>query len=114
MKKLAVVACVLFVATATFAHHGWSEYDTNTPLTLLGEIAEFGYEHPHTFIRLVTAEKTWLAVLAPPSRMSMRGLGRGSLKAGDRVTLIGHPSRVNAGEMRANQIVVDGKTVDFR
>lgn len=114
MKKLAVATCFLFAAGVALAHHGWSEYDTNTPLTLSGEIAEFGYEHPHTFIRLVTPGKTWLAVLAPPSRMSMRGLGRGSLKAGDRVTLEGHPSRVNSDEMRAQRIVVDGKTVDFR
>jgi hypothetical protein len=114
MKNFLLALTLFIAATTASAHHGWSEYDTNTRLDLTGEIAEFGYEHPHTFVRLITQEKTWLGVLAPPSRMSLRGLGRDSLKAGDQVTLIGYPSRVNAEEMRAERIVVDGKAVELR
>ena len=104
----------LAVAGAAFAHHGWSEYDIDKPLALTGKISEFGYEHPHAFVRLVTPEKTWVGVLAPPSRMSTRGLARDSLKAGDEVRLEGYPSRVNPEEMRAERIIVNGKTVELR
>ena len=51
------------------AHHGWSEYDQTKTLKLTGTIEEAGYEHPHGHIKLKTAGKTWIAVLAPPSRM---------------------------------------------
>jgi hypothetical protein len=109
------LAASLCVATGTAsAHHGWSEYDTDKPITLEGPIEQFGYEHPHAFVRLVTPEKTWIGVLAPPSRMSVRGLERGSLKPGDHVKLDGYPSRVNPEEMRAERIIVDGKSVELR
>lgn len=101
-------------ATATFAHHGWSGYDAEKTLTLTGTIEASGYEHPHGFIRLQTADKTWLAVLAPPYRMENRGLPREWLKPGTRVTVIGYPHRTDANEMRAERIVVNGKTVELR
>ena len=31
---------LLMVATAAFAHHGWSEYDTDKPLELSGTITQ--------------------------------------------------------------------------
>ena len=80
MKRIrAVVAVMALVSGAALAlpaaaHHGWSEYDASKELRLTGTIAESGYEHPHGHIRLVTPGKTWHAVLAPPSRMSARGL----------------------------------------
>lgn len=56
----------LLVATAAFAHHGWSEYDSSKSMQLNGTIEESGYSHPHGLLRLKTADKTWIIVLAPP------------------------------------------------
>ena len=64
------------------AHHGWSGYDSSKELTLTGTITEAGYEHPHGSVRLETPGKTWVVVLAPPSRMENRGLKREMLKGG--------------------------------
>jgi len=114
MKNFLIALTLSIASAAAFAHHGWSEYDTGKPITLKGKVEEFGYEHPHSFVRLVTPEKTWLGVLAPPSRMATRGLERDSVKAGDEVTLDGYPSRVNPEEMRAERIIVGGKTVELR
>ena len=55
------------------AHHGWSSYDSSKVLTLAGTIRDAGYEHRHGFVTLETPGKTWLVVLAPPSRMENRG-----------------------------------------
>jgi hypothetical protein len=96
------------------AHHGWSAYDSTKPITLTGTIAESGYEHPHGHIRLKTADKTWTAVLAPPSRMDNRGLSKDMLRTGNTATVEGYPNKGIADEMRAERITIAGKTVELR
>ena len=58
--------------------------------------------------------KTWHAVLAPPSRMQARGLHREALKVGATATVVGYPNRTEAGEMRAERIIIDGKITELR
>jgi hypothetical protein len=107
-------ALTLLVATTAFAHHGWSEYDASQPLHLVGTIQESGYEHPHGFVKLKTADKTWVVVLAPPSRMENRGLTKGMLAPGNRATVVGYPNRGKPEEMRAERITVGEKTTELR
>ena len=111
--SLAALAAALIAAPLS-AHHGWSEYDSTQVLNLTGTIKEAGYEHPHGHILLVTPQKTWQAVLAPPSRMESRGLPPASLKAGITATVVGYPNRNKPEEMRAERITIDGKTVELR
>lgn len=115
-RKLAaaVLAVPFAVALPALAHHGWSEYDSQNLLKLTGTIEEMGYEHPHGHVRLKTRDKTWIAVLAPPSRMDARGLGKEMLKEGTTVTVEGYASKVKPDEMRAERIIVAGKTVELR
>lgn len=110
---------LLFALVAVFslpaaAHHGWSEYDASRELKLTGIIAESGYEHPHGHIKLVTPGKTWIAVLAPPSRMTARGLPPADLKVGGTVTVVGYANRSKPEEMRAERIIVGTRTVELR
>jgi hypothetical protein len=109
-----LVAAVAFAPALAVAHHGWSEYDQTRTLTLEGRIEAMGYEHPHGFVKLATKDKTWVAVLAPPSRMDNRGLKRESLTPGTTVTVVGYANREHPEEMRAERIVVNGKTVELR
>ena len=109
----AVLAASLGAGVAA-AHHGWSGYDASQTLDLTGVIAVSGYEHPHGFIELEVTGKTWLVVLAPPSRMENRGLPRTLLKPGTTATVVGYPSRTDPREMRAERITVEGKTVELR
>jgi hypothetical protein len=110
--------CALFAALAlpaiTLAHHGWSSYDSGTLLKVSGTIREAGYEHPHGFVKLEAPGKTWLVVLAPPSRMENRGLPNAALKVGNTAQVEGYASRSDAQEMRAERISVAGKTVELR
>jgi hypothetical protein len=96
------------------AHHGWSGYDASQVLTLTGVIRESGYEHPHGHVRLEVPGKMWLVVLAPPSRMERRGLPAAALRSGASVSVVGYPSRTDPDEMRAERIIVDGRTVELR
>jgi hypothetical protein len=113
IRNLALLAA-LAVPAITLAHHGWSGYDSNTPLKVTGTIGEAGYEHPHGYVKLVAPGKTWLVVLAPPSRMENRGLPPAALKPGASAQVEGYPSRSDPQEMRAERITIDGKTIELR
>jgi hypothetical protein len=118
LSRLGVVLVMtLVVAGAVFAHHGWSHYDASKTLNFTGVIRESSYSNPHGLIRLqVDGEngKVWLVVLAPPSRMSNRGLSQAMLSVGTTVTVVGYPHRQKADEMRAERITISGKTVELR
>jgi hypothetical protein len=116
ISRILVAATVLLVVGAAnaVAHHGWSGYDSAAAITLEGTITESGYEHPHGFVRLQTPDKTWVVVLAPPSRMENRGLKREMLAPGTRATVLGYPNRTDPGELRAERITVAGKTTELR
>ena len=119
MKRL---LCLGLLAAPSFvlAHHGWSEYDTTNTLKLTGKIVESGYEHPHGHIRFeargegANAGKTWTVTLAPPSRMENRGLPKEWLKAGATATVEGYANRNKPEELRAERILVNGKTIELR
>jgi Family of unknown function (DUF6152) len=112
--RTGVLVTALLLAAPVFAHHGWSEYDSEHALTLTGRILESGYEHPHGHLRLETKDKTWTVVLAPPSRLERRGVPPEALKPGTTVTIVGYPNRNKPDEMRAERIIVDGKTAELR
>jgi len=101
------------LSSVAVAHHGWSGYETEIR-KMSGTIEAASYSNPHSSIRLKTAEKTWVVVLAPPSRMSNRGLTEDMLKVGKNVSVEGYVNKTNASEMRAERISIDGKAVELR
>ncbi len=114
----ALAATMLVFAAPAFAHHGWSDYDADTKLTLKGTIKTSSYENPHATITLDADSKTYTVILAPVSRMESRGASRDALAVGKEVTVIGYPSRTHAGEVRAERIQFKeagaDKTVELR
>jgi hypothetical protein len=112
MKWLAMLT--LLFATQASAHHGWSEYNADKPLEVSGTIEESGYIHPHGFVRLKAGDKTWLVVLAPPSRMENRGLAPTMLTKGTSASVLGYQNRNKPEEMRAERITISGKTTELR
>jgi len=109
-----IAAAALAFAIPAHAHHGWSEYDQNKPLTLSGKIVETGYEHPHGHVKLEAQGKTWLVILAPPSRMQNRGLAPEAISKGQTVTVVAYPNKGKPEEARAERITAGGKTVELR
>jgi hypothetical protein len=102
------------VSAPALAHHGWSEYDSDKLVKLTGKVVESGYEHPHGHVRMEAPNKTWSVILAPPSRMERRGLDKAMLKPGASVTVEGYANKSKPEEMRAERIIVNGKTVELR
>ncbi|WP_229428423.1 DUF6152 family protein [Microvirga pudoricolor] len=97
-----------------YAHHGWGSYDAGKKFTMTGAIAEVEWANPHVHVTVEHDGKPWEAVLAPPFRMSARGLQPDMLKPGTTISLEGYPSTRVATEMRAERLIADGKTYELR
>lgn len=96
------------------SHHGWGSYDADQAMTVEAAIARVHYRNPHASIGIDHDGRRWHVVLAPVSRMRARGLPDGALAVGRTVTIVGYPRRDGTPELRAERIVVDGKTVELR
>lgn len=113
----AVMGLMWLSSGLVHAHHGWSHYDSNEPLSLTGVIRQASYANPHGTLELsVTGQdrEAWHIVLAPPTRMTARGLSEEMLTPGATATVVGYPHRQNRGELRAERITVGGRTVELR
>ena len=99
---------------AAFAHHGWGSYDAGRKFTIANSVDRIAWQNPHVHVYVTHQGATWEAVLAPPFRMEARGLSPSLLKVGTRVQVEGYPSTQNPNEMRAERIVVAGKTYELR
>jgi hypothetical protein len=99
---------------AAFAHHGWGSYDAAKKLTITSPVAHLMWQNPHVHIHVTHQGATWEAVLAPPFRMQARGLSPELIKSGTRVQVEGYPSTQTSREMRAERIIVAGKTYELR
>jgi len=104
---------VSLTPAAALAHHGWSGY-SETPQQTTGVIRAVQAANPHATIQLEAQDRSWLVVLAPPSRMSSRGLPVGSLKVGDTATVEGYAHGTNQNEMRAEWISLGDKRTPLR
>lgn len=111
---LAMLATVVFCTVPAFAHHGWASYDRSKPLTLIGAVTAVTYANPHVTVKFTVDGKKWFAILAPPARMSSRGIPKGGIKVGDSVTVEGYPARDKEGEMRAERLTLAGTAYDLR
>uniref|UniRef100_Q07ST5 DUF4907 domain-containing protein n=1 Tax=Rhodopseudomonas palustris (strain BisA53) TaxID=316055 RepID=Q07ST5_RHOP5 len=119
MKRIVAAAAGVAIAGAlttvgAFAHHGWGRYDSANPVTVTGPIQSSAYENPHATITIKGADKVWTVILAPTSRMSARGASADMVAVGKIAQAYGYPSTATKDEMRAERIIIDGKTVELR
>jgi uncharacterized membrane protein YphA (DoxX/SURF4 family) len=115
LAMTALLACLVLVTAGAVLHHGWSNYDQESPMNMTGTIQEFTYENPHGTMRLQTAEDTtWLVILAPTGRMESRGLTRDMLTVGGTATVLAYPHKTIADEARAERITIGEKTTELR
>lgn len=104
----------LLAGGIAFAHHGWGSYDASKQLSITSAVQQASWQNPHVTIVLSHDGRNWEAVLAPPFRMSARGLEPDMLRSGTWVTLEGYPSTRVENELRAERITIDGRTFELR
>jgi hypothetical protein len=111
---LTAATLALIASGAALAHHGWGSYDASKKFTISSPVEKLDWTNPHVHLDVKHNGATWEAVLAPPFRMEARGLSPELLKVGTRVDVEGYPSTRAENEMRAERIVVAGKTYELR
>lgn len=110
---LALIGVVILAGTAA-AHHGWGSYDDKKLIKVEGPVLALKYQNPHADIVMNRDGKKWEIVLAPLSRMEARGLKREEIEVGKVVTVEGYARKDGTPEIRAERIIVNGKTVELR
>jgi hypothetical protein len=108
------ILALLLLGVPAAAHHGWGSYDASKTVVVQGPIETVHYANPHATVTVRTPEKVWTVTLAPISRMQARGASAALVAVGKTLKAEGYASKVDPGEMRAERITVDGKTVEMR
>jgi len=90
-------AAWLLAATAAFAHHSFTMFDSTRETVLAGTVKELQWTNPHCFIQLLVPEagttSEWSIEMASPLHLVRRGWTPGLIRAGDKVTIVVHPMR---------------------
>lgn len=124
-RGLLVFAVVAILAgTSLVAHHGSAvSYDIDKQVTLTGTVTEVVWRNPHIFIMFdVKDDKgnvvNWGAESHPPAGMARNRVNdvllpftSTTVKAGDVVTIVVFPSRINAPRGLLAKVVKDGKVL---
>ncbi|MEP7314247.1 MAG: DUF6152 family protein [Pseudomonadota bacterium] len=88
---------VLGFAAPCWAHHSMAMFDRSRSLTLQGTVRQYQWTNPHCFIQLLvpSGEGTveWSIEMNSPGASFREGFRPGTLKAGDKVTVIINPVR---------------------
>ncbi len=109
------------LAQATLAHHGFTNhFDPERETTISGTVTAFRFVNPHVMVFIdveIDGEiEHWKVESGGTSGFLANGRMSGdSLKQGDPVEVVGHPSRHNDFEMRANWLLLpDGRELTMR
>jgi hypothetical protein len=110
MRKVLIsavaISALLLASAPLFAHHGFAgRYDEDNPVTVTGTVVELQFQNPHSFIIFETKDaggKTlrWQAELGSANQLSRGdGWSRTTLKAGDKITIIGPQNKNGSGDL---------------
>jgi len=98
---LALVAASAFAAPA-LAHHSFSMFDADKPMTMTGTVKEFEWTSPHSWLRLMVADPAtgkavqWALEMGSPTQQERVGWKADSVKPGDKVTVTIYPLKDGA------------------
>lgn len=78
------------------AHHSFAMFDRERSIVISGVVREFQWTNPHTWIQVTVTDATgkqteWSLEGGSPGILSRNGWKRGSLQAGDKVTIEIYP-----------------------
>jgi Family of unknown function (DUF6152) len=108
----------VLVATPVLGHHSFSMFDLKQSVTLHGTVREFQWTNPHCFLQVLTPARDsmneWSVEMHAPSDMYRHGWRPGTLKPGDKVTVVIHPDRDGSkGGLLVSVIAPDGRTLEL-
>jgi hypothetical protein len=115
---LSAAAGALLLGGSLHAHHSYSVFDAEHPITLKGVVTEFLFANPHARIRFDVKDadgnvEQWIAESASPFRLTRAGWNRKSLKPGDKIVITGAPARDGRKVLNNRKLVApSGQVLD--
>jgi hypothetical protein len=96
-SRTVLTIALLAACLPSLAHHSSAMFDMDKVITLNGTVTEFQWTNPHCFIQLAvprgTATEQWSVEMGAPIQLFERGWKRGSVKPGDKISVVIHPMR---------------------
>ena len=99
MRQRLLLICLLTgIALPVLAHHSFSMFDEKKETVLKGEVKEFQWSNPHTWIQLNVTDESgkvveWSIEGGSPNLVGRQGWKRNTLKPGDQVEVTINPLR---------------------
>jgi hypothetical protein len=112
-----IVAAAVLAAAPLAAHHGAGVFEPEKKVTVSGTVTDFQFVNPHVLVYLSVKgddgkEVQWGGELTSPNRLARDARAvkwhKEILKAGDSITMTGHPAR-NGAPMMDILKIVDGR-----
>jgi hypothetical protein len=111
---LALALCA--AAAPALAHHAFATFDEQKSVTLQGEVKEFQWTNPHIWIQLVVVSPKgesleWSIEGASATALARQGWSRKTLKPGDRLVVVVHPSKQGTADGSLVKATLNGQPV---
>jgi hypothetical protein len=96
MRVALISLALVAIGVPVRAHHSFAAFDRAKEVMVTGVVREVQWNNPHTWIQVVVADSKgrqteWGFECGSPNMMSRTGWKRTTLKAGDRVVVVGNP-----------------------
>jgi hypothetical protein len=113
MRNLLFAALAGLAVLPAAAHHSGAMFDDQKSMTLTGTVRLFQWTNPHCWIQLVVpAEKgfaEWSVEMGAPMELYRNGWRPGTLKVGDKITVVIRPMRDgSSGGLYVSAVAADG------
>ena len=95
-----IAMAAMLTASTALAHHSFTMFDQSKTVTLNGTVKEFLWTNPHVFIQLLVkkddgSQEEWSIEMTSPEHLARAGWRPGTLKTGEKVTIVIHPLHSN-------------------
>ena len=100
------------IASPVSAHHAMSLFDQQKVVSVTGDVTEFNWSNPHATLFMDAKDSQgnvgkWVIEFGPPAQLKRdNNLNSESFKAGDHVTIDGHPYKDGRKIMRPTKVVL--------
>ena len=93
-----IAIAAMLTASSALAHHSFAMFDQSKTVTIQGTVKDFRWTNPHVFIQVMVkndqgVDEEWSIEMTSPEHLVRVGWKPGTLKPGDKITLVIHPLR---------------------
>ena len=115
---LGLLVGILLAGGVAYAHHSFAAtYNVNSQITLEGELVQFAFRNPHSFVHIEAPDEygdiqRWAIEWSAAGNLAQQGVERQTLNVGDQVVVTGRPSRT-PGEYRVQMLTLERPSDGF-